>query len=152
MPLLKNAWDNQTRRGEGCLVFPLAESASGCLYSSPILPPLEMEMPGHHILPSRPVCKVCYLQFWVTFPIATQQSHLSFAIAPCHCFYCVDRRQVFLVKYTLNSENMRISSHVLRLCTVWKWSVDHTDSSEIKEKQEFGLGGVPYRHMVYDHK
>lgn len=55
------------------------------------------------------------------------------------------------MKYALNLENMRISSHVLRVGTAWKWSVDHIGSSEIKEKQELGLSGVPYKHVVYNH-
>lgn len=40
---------------------------------------------------------------------------------------------------------------MLRVGTAWKWSIDHIDSSEIREKQEFGLSGVSYRHVVYDH-
>lgn len=63
----------------------------------------------------------------------------------------MDRRQVFLVKYTLNSENMRISGLVLRVGRAWKRSVDLINSSETKEKQEFGLSDVPYRHVAYDH-
>lgn len=44
-------------------------------------------------------------------------------------------------------------------CQVYSELGEHEDfkprveswHSEIREKQEFGLSGVPYRHVVYDH-
>jgi len=40
---------------------------------------------------------------------------------------------------------------MLRVGTAWRWRVNHTDSSEIKEKQPFGLSDVPYRQAIHEH-
>lgn len=64
----------------------------------------------------------------------------------------MDRRQGFFCQvYSELGEHEDFKPQVLRVGTAWKKSVDLIDSSEIKEKQESGLSGVPFRHVVYDH-